>query len=133
MCTNYVSIRTFSFYMFPLRISSSFAFPTLPGMYRFTRLMFVVNCAPEIFQREMTRILKDVKNKIVYIDDVLMFASTLEDLRKTVCDVLERLRANNLTLNSAKCEFDKTRLKFLGYELDEHGFHVDDAKIKSIQ
>ncbi|XP_062705610.1 uncharacterized protein K02A2.6-like [Aedes albopictus] len=108
-------------------------FLTENGMYRFTRLMFGVNCAPEIFQREMTRILKDVKNKIVYIDDVLMFASSLEDLRKTVCDVLERLRSNNLTLNAAKCEFDKTRLKFLGYELDEHGFHVDDAKIKSIQ
>lgn len=27
------------------------------GMFRFTRLMFGVNCAPEIFQREMSRIL----------------------------------------------------------------------------
>ncbi|XP_062556606.1 uncharacterized protein K02A2.6-like [Armigeres subalbatus] len=81
----------------------------------------------------MTRILKPVKNKIIYIDDVLIFADCLEDLRKTVCEVLKILRANNLTLNSAKCEFDQTRLKFLGHEIDENGFHVDDAKIKSIR
>lgn len=54
------------------------------GMFRFNRLMFGVNYAPKIFQREMTRILKDVKNKIVYIDDVLLFVDTIEKLRKTV-------------------------------------------------
>lgn len=95
--------------------------------------MFGVNCAPEIFQREMSRILKDVENKIVYIDDVLIFAENFEGLRKTVSRVLEILRANNLTLNTAKCEFDKTRLQFLGHELDKDGFHVDDAKINSIR
>lgn len=52
------------------------------GMYRFKRLMFGVNCAPEIFQREMTRILKDFPNVIVYIDDILIFASSLSELRK---------------------------------------------------
>lgn len=40
------------------------------GMFRFTRLMFGVNCAPEIFQREMSRILEGIGNLIVYIDDV---------------------------------------------------------------
>lgn len=103
------------------------------GMYRFTRLMFGVNCAPEIFQREMVRILKDVDNIIVYIDDILIFAETLEKLRTTVCKVLQILKANNLTLNTAKCEFDMTRIKFLGHELDARGFHVDNEKIRSIR
>ncbi|XP_055527858.1 uncharacterized protein K02A2.6-like [Wyeomyia smithii] len=53
------------------------------GMYRFKRLMFGVNCAPEIFQREMTNILKDEKNIIVYIDDILIFGAVLvqEDIK----------------------------------------------------
>ncbi|XP_062557570.1 uncharacterized protein K02A2.6-like [Armigeres subalbatus] len=108
-------------------------FITESGMYRFTRLMFGVNCAPEVFQREMTRILENVENIIVYIDDILIFASNFEELHKTVNQVLQILRANNLTLNAKKCEFDKTQLKFLGHQLDAEGFHVDEEKIRSIR
>ena len=101
-------------------------------MFRFTRLMFGVNCAPEIFQREMVRILANVKNVIVYIDDILIFARTIEELRSTVAQVLSILKANNLTVNDSKCEFDKIRIQFLGHEVDENGFHVEKAKIDSI-
>lgn len=103
------------------------------GMYRFTRLMFGVNCAPEIFQREMSRLLDGIDNIIVYIDDVLIFADTLEKLKTTTGQVLRILRANNLTLNEEKCEFEKRFITFLGHGLDESGFHVDDAKIKAIR
>ncbi|XP_062542479.1 uncharacterized protein K02A2.6-like [Armigeres subalbatus] len=103
------------------------------GMFRFTRLMFGVNCAPEVFQREMSRILKDVENKIVYIDDILLFADSLEQLRATVTHVLKVLRSNNLTLNTSKCEFDRSRLIFLGHEVSEKGFNIDASKVKDIQ
>ncbi|XP_055590375.1 uncharacterized protein K02A2.6-like [Uranotaenia lowii] len=108
-------------------------FLTETGMYRFTRLMFGVNCAPEVFQREMVRILGGIRNVIVYIDDILIYAASLVDLRKTVAEVLQVLRANNLTINTKKCEFDKTRISFLGPELDSDGFHIEEAKVKSIR
>lgn len=108
-------------------------FLTENGMFRFTRLMFGVNCAPEIFQREMTRILEPVENKIVYIDDVLLFAASLEELHGTVDEVLKIFKENNLTLNNEKCEYDKTRTIFLRHELDQDGFHIEEAKIASIQ
>ncbi|XP_062715403.1 uncharacterized protein K02A2.6-like [Aedes albopictus] len=103
------------------------------GMFRFKRLMFGVNCAPEVFQRVMTQLLKDVENVVVYIDDILIFARTLAELRKTVATVLQILRKHNLTLNLSKCEFDRTHVKFLGHEGDERGFHVDKEKVKSIE
>ncbi|XP_053698973.1 uncharacterized protein K02A2.6-like [Sabethes cyaneus] len=103
------------------------------GMFRFTRLMFGVNCAPEIFQREMTRILESIENKIVYIDDILLFANSLEKLHKIVAHVLQILRANNLTLNEEKCEFDRTEVTFLGHKLDKNGFHIEEAKINAIK
>lgn len=81
-------------------------FLTENGMYRFKRLMFGVNCAPEIFQKEMMRILGHIKNVIVYIDDILVFAESLEELHKTVSEVLQILRNNNLTLNMEKCEIN---------------------------
>ncbi|XP_055590207.1 uncharacterized protein LOC129742340 [Uranotaenia lowii] len=108
-------------------------FLTETGMFRFTRLMFGVNCAPEIFQREMSRILEEVENKIVFIDDILAFSDSLEELHKTVALILRILRSNNLTINASKCEYDKTRIKFLGHELDEHGFHIDEAKVAAIR
>lgn len=103
------------------------------GMYRFCRLMFGVNAAPEIFQREMARILKGVKNVIIYIDDILIFAKTLEELRKTTAIVLQILRENNLTLNTAKCQYDRTHITFLGHELSEKGFNIDKTKISAVQ
>lgn len=103
------------------------------GMYRFTRLMFGVNCAPEIFQRELCRLLEEVDNVIVYIDDVLVFADTVEKLRETTAQVLRILRENNLTLNEGKCVFEKSFMVFLGHGLDKDGFHVEEAKIKAIR
>ncbi|XP_053698855.1 uncharacterized protein K02A2.6-like [Sabethes cyaneus] len=103
------------------------------GMFRFTRLMFGVNCAPEIFQREMTRVLESIENKIVYIDDILIFADELGKLHKTVADVLRILENHNLTLNTSKCEFDKKRIVFLGHELDQDGFHIEKSKVEAIQ
>lgn len=69
------------------------------GAYRFKRLVFGVNCAPEIFQRLMEGILRGIVNVIVYIDDILIFASTLETLRKESKKVIKALENNNLTLN----------------------------------
>ncbi|XP_062538299.1 uncharacterized protein K02A2.6-like [Armigeres subalbatus] len=108
-------------------------FLTENGMFRFTRLMFGVICAPEIFQREMSRLLLGEENVIVYIDDILMFADNFDQLRGTVARVLRILRANHLTLNSAKCEFDKKRIRWLGHELDEKGFNIDEDKVKDIR
>ena len=51
----------------------------------------------------------------------------------TVANVLEILKAHNLTLNEEKCEFDRTRLRFLGHELDESGFHVYGTKLESVR
>ncbi|XP_055590910.1 uncharacterized protein K02A2.6-like [Uranotaenia lowii] len=103
------------------------------GMYRFTRLMFGVNCAPEIFQREMSRIFEGLEGIIIYIDDILVFADTIKDLRLKVAQVLGILKANNLTVNQEKCEFDKQRITFLGHLLDKHGFHIDESKINHVR
>jgi hypothetical protein len=46
--------------------------------------------------------------------------------------VLQRLREKNLTLNKAKCEFNKSQLKFLGHTLSTEGVKPDTAKIKAV-
>ncbi|XP_055527458.1 uncharacterized protein LOC129720073 [Wyeomyia smithii] len=76
--------------------------------------------------RELTWILKRVRNVS------FQAPATLEELGKTVSKVLQILRKNNLTLNISKCEFDRTHIKFLGHELDQQGFHVDEKKDRTI-
>lgn len=51
-------------------------FVTPWGRFRYKRLVFGVTCAPEIFQRVMTDILIDCRNTIIFIDDILVYASS---------------------------------------------------------
>lgn len=103
------------------------------GMYRFTRLVFGVNCAPEIFQREMEKILGDIDGVIVYIDDVLIFARDREKLKEITEVVLERLKRNNLSLNEGKCEYEKESLTFLGHKFSAAGMNIDEVKVADVQ
>lgn len=108
-------------------------FQTESGMRRFTRLMFGVNCAPEIFQRTMEQILKGIEGVVIFIDDILIFAEDLPELRKRTAQVLAALESNNLTLNEEKCEYEKNEIKFLGHRLSKEGFSIDEEKVKDLR
>ena len=45
----------------------------------------------------------------------------------------EKLEAAGVTLNEEKCEFEKSRLLFLGHIIDEQGIHADPNKTASIK
>lgn len=102
------------------------------GMYRFKRLVFGVNCAPEIFQRIMEGILKDIKDVIIYIDDILIYAATIEQLRENTEKVLATLEKNNLSLNKEKCVFEAESLAFLGHQLSAAGLNIEEQKVKDV-
>lgn len=103
------------------------------GMYRFTRLVFGVNCAPEMFQQIMERILRDASGVVVFIDDVLIFGGSDKELSSRTEVVVKALETNNLTLNLAKCEFDKESITFLGHQLSPEGMNIDEVKVKAIK
>lgn len=110
---------------------TTFMAPT--GLFRFKRLVFGVNCAPEIFQRLMEDILRGINSVIIYIDDILVFAPTLEELRSETQKVKLALERNNLTLNNEKCIYEVQSLTFLGHSLSERGLSIDEQKVKDIE
>jgi hypothetical protein len=124
-----------AFHHFKLSKESSemTAFAAPGGNFRFKRLVFGVNCAPELFQRHMEDILSGMRNTVVYIDDILLYANSSEELWEITAAVLERLKANNLTLNKEKCVFDVESVKFLGHKISEKGINIDEVKIQSIK
>ena len=58
---------------------------------------------------------------------------TQEEHDQRLAAVLERLRKAKVTLNLAKCEFFKCRVKFLSQILDGSGVRPDPEKVKAIQ
>ena len=64
---------------------------------------------------------------------VLIHGKTEEEHDAHLQAVLEKLSAVGITLNLKKCEFNKTRIKFLGHFIDQEGIHPDPQKIEAIQ
>jgi hypothetical protein len=54
-------------------------------------------------------------------------------LRKHFRTIFERLKERNLTLNKAKCEFNKDKLEFYGYIFSANGLSADLKKISAIR
>ena len=67
---------------------------------------------------------------IVYMDDILIYATTLELLEKYTKRVLQKLRDHNLFLKAKKCEFNKTKMEYLGLVVEEGRISTDSIKVK---
>lgn len=103
------------------------------GMYRFKRLNFGVNSAPEIFQSAMEKVFQGLEGIIIFLDDILIFGVDDKETEHRTQQAMERIRANNLTLNEAKCERMKEELVFLGNMLTPEGFKIDQGKVDSVK
>ena len=67
------------------------------------------------------------------MDDILIFAKTQEDLERHTKTVLERLRQHDLYLKPKKCEFNKTKVEYLGMIIEEGKIAMDPVKLNGIQ
>jgi hypothetical protein len=67
------------------------------------------------------------------MDNILIFADTEEELRRITKQVLEKLREHNLFLKAKKCEFGKTRIKYLGIIIKQGRIAIDSVKLGGIE
>ena len=103
------------------------------GRYFFRRLPFGISIAPEVFQRTMESILRDIDGVEEYMDDILVHADCQEKHDKILGLVLERLAKVGLKLNKEKCEFNKEEINFLGHTFNKDGVKPDSTKLEAIQ
>ena len=89
------------------------AFRTSTGSYEFLVMPFGLMNAPATFQRLMNKVFRKELGKFicVYLDDILIFSSSLEDHVKHVRTALERLRSAKLYGRLHKCEFFKQHVE----------------------
>jgi len=88
------------------------------------RLPFGFCEAPAEFQKRLVMILNSFIRQgkvIVYIDDILIPSSTIQDNLNTLKEVLIELKRYNFQLNLQKCSFLKTTIEYLGYIISPKG------------
>ena len=106
---------------------------THKGLFQYNRLPYGVASAPAIFQRHMEMLLQGIEGVSVYVDDILVTGSTIEEHLRTLEEVLKRLEAANLRLNRDKCFFLRPSIEYLGYVIDKDGVHPTEAKVRAIK
>lgn len=91
--------------------------------------------SPTVFQTFVNEILRDLLNQnvIVYIDDILIYSSTIESHIKQVCQVLPRLLYHQLFVKAKKCEFHRDTVSFLRYIINGQLVKMDPHKIAPTQ
>ena len=121
------------FHQIPLHPDSQelTTFITPFGRYCYKRLPFGISSGPEVFQREMSRILEGIPGVICDIDDVLVFGKDQKEHDERLKRVLQKMEAENITLNE-KCIFSSDTVTFLGHIITSAGIKVDPRKVDAI-
>jgi Reverse transcriptase (RNA-dependent DNA polymerase) len=81
----------------------------------------------EVFKKEIEENLI-----IVYMDDILAFSKTIDDLKKVEQIILEKAWEYDLYFKAKKCEFRKPKIEYLGLVVKEGKLAMDPAKLKGI-
>lgn len=112
---------------------------TVPGrglrQFRTPTVMpFGLHSARATFQRLFDTVLGPElePNVLVYLDDIVVASQTFEDHLRHLKEVFRRLRDAILRLNSDKCHFCRSSLKYLGHIIDRDGIRTDPEKISAI-
>lgn len=75
----------------------------------------------------------DIENVIVFLDDILIFAESPQELNRLTEKVLRRLRKMNVLINIKKCVFGVKQIDFLGHAVNCHGIHIAEDKLKELK
>lgn len=110
------------------------AFVTPDGQYEFLTMPFGLRNAISVFQRAIINALGNLANQyvIVYVDDILIVSDTIDEGIERLQVVLDILTKAGFSLNLKKCSFLKTRVEFLGYEVEAGEVRPNKRKIEAL-
>ncbi|BHF82699.1 hypothetical protein SprV_0802583800 [Sparganum proliferum] len=106
---------------------------THKGLFRHTRLNYGVKTAPSGFQQIMDTKLKNVSGTISYLNDILVFGSSKEELNQRLDQVADNLFDYGLKINMEKSEFSRKEIHYLEFIVNENGRAPDPERVKAFQ
>ena len=102
------------------------------GIFRYTRLIFGISSAAELYQREIEHALEGLPCVRNISDDIIIGGRNETELLDRTAGVLKRLREKELTVNPDKCEFLKKEIIYMGHKLSASGISPDQEKVDTI-
>jgi hypothetical protein len=109
-------------------------FATHHGLWEWTRTPFGAKNSGSTFIRAIQRVLDPIRDiTSSYVDDMGVGSHTWEEHLLNLKRYFDVLVSNGITLNLDKCEFVKSRVKFLGQVVGSGTREADPEKIKAIQ
>ena len=106
---------------------------THQGLIRYKRLMFGVNVAVTLFQREMENVLKDLPGVCVFLDDILVTGKNEFEHRENLDRVLSTLQKKGLKVNKDKFYYMMDSLTYLGYTISKEGLSPTKEKVEAFR
>lgn len=110
------------------------AFCTPFGLFEWNRMPFGLCNAPSTFQRLMERIFgaQNYHSLLLYLDDVIIFSSTIDEHVQRLGAVLDRLKQEGLKAKLEKCHFLKEKVHYLGHVISGAGVATDPSKVEVV-
>jgi hypothetical protein len=120
--------------MDPMDIAKT-AFNVEHGHFEFLRMPMGLKNSPSTFQRVMDNVLRDLQNTVclVYLDDIIVFSTSLQEHIVNLEKVFKRLRESNFKIQMDKSEFLKLETAYLGHVISKDGIKPNPDKIIAIQ
>ena len=111
------------------------AFLTHRGLYIYNVMPYGLCNDPATFQRLMERVLGPLicVGVLVYLEDVLIYAETPDQLIDTLAAVLKRLAKAGLKCKATQCSLFTERMHYLGRVVSKKGIFPDSAKLEKIR
>ena len=111
------------------------AFTTPLGLYEFNRMLFGLCNSPATYLRLMQSVFPEEVFKIllVYIDDIIAFSRTEEEMLTRLEVIFQKLQQVGLKLEVSKCQFFCKKVRYLGHEISESGIATDSEKIRVVK
>ena len=105
------------------------------GLYEFTHMPFGLLNADSSFCCLMEQCLggQQFVNLLLYLDDICIFAPTIDDMLDQIELAFDRLKQFNLKIKPKKCQFFNTSVLFLGHVLSANGISANPEKVEKVK
>ena len=94
---------------------------------------FGLRNAAQTFQRFIDSVTRDLDFVHVYIDDLLIASSNVDEHYHHLTLLFQRLSDNRIVVNMDKCELGKQQLVFLGHKVSHEGIKPCEDKVRTIR
>src|SRR5260221_995972 len=111
------------------------AFSTNQGLFEPLIMFFGLCNSPATFQTMMNDILRpfiDCNEAVCYMDNILIYSSSLMDHQRITWEILQTLCSYKLFLQLEKCKFEHQEVDYLGLVISKDHVAMDPVKVQGV-